>query len=236
MWRIVLIGGLGGVLPSLLDKVQAWNSGEVARWLESAPNPLIAILVAAVPIAFYFLCGALIAAIYESQSAQKALLIGLGAPAFILSAVNNTNDQPNQIQITGSLGAGLVGVAFARSVAASPDVQLKLDNLVTGQGCGDCSVTFLGEGRQPIAREPLSQAAQSGPLTVPEETQVILFNGSDANAAELDLRQLEASGMSSEGPVTLDVGIRRSYWNDLARSFGAKDVQPYSFSIESDQR
>ncbi|HEX2146899.1 MAG TPA: hypothetical protein VHG11_04520, partial [Pseudorhizobium sp.] len=225
---------VGGVLPSLLDKVQAWNSGEVQRWLETAPNLTIAIVVACAPTAFYFLIGGLIAAIYESQSAQKALLIGLGAPAFILSAVNNTGNQPSQIQLAATLHMGIIGAAFAQSATESPDVQLKLHEAITGQGCGDCFVTFLGAGGETIATEPLSQVAGSGSVSVPEETQVILFDGSDANAAELDLRQLEASRAPNGGPVTLDVGINRSYWNDLARSFGAKDVQPYSFSVETD--
>jgi len=234
MWRIVLIGGLGGILPSLLDKVQAWNSGEVEKWLESAPNIGIAVMVAGVPTAFYFMIGALIAHVYESQSAQKALLIGLGAPAFILTAVDNGRDQPGQLQLASSLSAGFVGTAFAQSGTGSADVQLKLEESFMAHGCGDCSVTFLGASGEAIASEPLSSGV-SGILNVPNETQVILFNGSDANAAELDLRQLEPSGTAAEGPVTLDVGINRSYWNDLARSFGAKSVQPYSFSIEAAQ-
>ncbi len=232
MWRIALIGGLGGVLPTLLDKVQAWNSGEVQTWLETAPNIAIAVVVAGVPTAFYFMIGALIAYVYESQSAQKALLIGLGAPAFILTAVDNGHNQPAELQVASSFSIGFVGAAFAQSGAGSADVQLKLEGPSLAQGCGDCSVTFLGPSGEAIASEPLSSAA-SGVLNVPSETQVIRFNGSDANAAELDLRQLETPVTAAEGPVTLDVGINRSYWNDLARSFGAKSVQPYSFSIEA---
>ena len=232
MWRIALIGGLGGILPSLLDKMQAWNSGEVQTWLGSAPNVGVAVLVALVPTAFYFMTGALIAHLYESQSAQKALLIGLGAPAFILTAVDNGRNQAAELQVGSSLSAGFVSAAFAQSEVGSVDLQLKLEESVAGQGCENCTVTFLGASGEAIANEPLSSAT-SGVLSVPSETQVIRFDGPDANAAELDLRQLETPGAAAEGPVTLDVGINRSYWNDLARSFGAKSVQPYSFSIEA---
>lgn len=235
MWKIILVGGIGGLLPSLLEKSQAWNNGIIAIWLMTAPNIWIAILVASVPMIIYFVIGALMAAVYESQSAQKALLIGLGAPASILTYVSGAQQEPSQLKVADAVQFRIIGTAHAQSGAIPPDVQLKLDGSFPGQACVDCSVTFLGGDGRPIAIEPLVPSSPNA-LSVPDDTEVLLFKGPATNPAELDLRQLDTSRVAGEGPVTLDVGVNRSYWNDLARSFGARDVQPYNFSIEAGQR
>jgi hypothetical protein len=71
---------------------------------------------------------------------------------------------------------------------------------------------------------------------VPDAAQVLVFSGSNANPAELDLRQLDQATTSSTGTVTLGVDLNRSYWNDLSRSFGAKGVQPYDFKVQVDRQ
>ena len=71
---------------------------------------------------------------------------------------------------------------------------------------------------------------------MPDAAQVLVFSGSNANPAELDLRQLDQATTSSTGTVTLGVDLNRSYWNDLRRSNGAKGVQPYDFKVQVDRQ
>ena len=59
-----------------------------------------------------------------------------------------------------------------------------------------------------------------------------MLSGANANSAAIDVRSLDAKLTQTQGPVTLDVNVNRSYWNDLSRSFGAKAVQPYDFSVD----
>ena len=171
MWKIILVGGIGGLLPSLLEKSQAWNNGIIAIWLMTAPNIWIAILVASVPMIIYFVIGALMAAVYESQSAQKALLIGLGAPASILTYVSGAQQEPSQLKVADAVQFRIIGTAHAQSGAMPPDVQLKLDGSFPGQACVDCSVTFLGADGRPIAIEPLVPSSPNA-LSVPDDTEV----------------------------------------------------------------
>ena len=71
---------------------------------------------------------------------------------------------------------------------------------------------------------------------MPDAAQVLVFSGTNANPAELDLRQLEQAPTSSTCTVTLGVDLNRSYWNDLSCSFGAKGVQPYDFKVQVDRQ
>ncbi|MFN7101551.1 MAG: hypothetical protein ACK4N1_02920 [Pseudorhizobium sp.] len=236
MWKITLVGGIGGVLPSLMDKVQAWNSGEIQKWLETAPNFTIAIVVASVPTIVYFLIGALVAAVYESQSAQKALLIGLGAPAFIIASFNNSSpENPKILQIASILDFLAVDRAHAES-ALNPQIQLNLQAFSADQRCSTCVVTYLSASGEAIATESLASSQAPDVLTVPDNAKVLQFRGDDTNPAELDLRQLDASPAPDRGPTIIDVGVARSYWNDLSRAFGAKGVEPYNFSVEVEKQ
>lgn len=237
MWKIILVGGLGGILPSLMDKVQAWNSGEIQKWLETAPNFTIAIVVASVPTIVYFLIGALVAAIYESQSAQKALLIGLGAPAFIIASVNNNGspENPKMLEIASILDLFVVDRAHAESALKS-QVQLNLQAFSADQTCSTCVVTYLSANGEAIATESLTSSQAPDVLTVPNDAKVLQFRGDDTNPAELDLRQLDAIQSPDQGPTVIDVGVARSYWNDLSRAFGAKGVEPYNFSVEVEKQ
>jgi hypothetical protein len=231
MWKIILVGGTGGLLPSLTDKAQAWNSGEIHKWLETAPNFWTAVAVASVPSVVYFLIGALVAAVYESQNLQKALLIGLGAPAFIVASVDNGPQSPSVLRIAQVVDFSFVGRVHAET-ALSPQVKLNIEGFSTEQVCSTCVVTYLGANGEPIATESLASNRSADVLTVPEDATVLQFRGDNTNPAELDLKQLDAVASPDHGPIVIGISVARSYWNDLTRSFGAKGVEPYNFSVE----
>ena len=228
MWRIMLVGGLGGILPSLLDKAEAWNSGEIHKWLESAPVLWIALLVACAPTVLYFVIGAVVAAVYEKQDLQKALLLGLGAPAFIAAAVGTADKEPQNPLVAQSALFGFVGAAHAQANVADTNVQLNVEGLVRNDVCVTCVVTFLGEDGRPISTSPLVSANPTSTIVVPGGTESLYFTGPSANPAELNLGQVKAE---APGDVVLDVGVNRSYWNDFARSLGAKNVEPFDFKV-----
>jgi len=231
MWRIALIGGAGGVLPTLVDKVEAWNEGVVTVWLGSAPNVWIAILVALIPMIVYFIIGAIVAYVYEDQSMQKALLLGIGAPAFIVASVGNTGDQPEQIKVTRSEGLSLVSSAYAQFAGREAEVYLDVGKFTSGNGCDTCTVTFWGADGKPIATQPLA-TAPSATIEVPDTAKVLEFRGMDTNPAQVDLGEVHQGYTSGTGKITLDVDVNRSYWNDFNRSLGAKGVQPYNFDVQ----
>lgn len=229
MWKIVLVGGIGGALPNLVDKLAAWNEGTIHVWLASAPNIWIAILVAIVPVVLYFLIGAVVAAVYENQSLQKALLLGLGAPAFIVASANTAGTKtPEAIRITDSGVFAIFSVAHAQTGVGGPDVKLNIGKLPAD--CERCQVKFLGPDGNTISTAPLTSPSGES-ITVPDGVNIIEFTGADANPVELDLRQLGGSQPANGGAVTLDVDVNRSYWNDLNRSLGVKNVQPFNFDV-----
>jgi len=231
MWRIALIGGTGGVLPTLVDKLEAWNGGEVSIWLVSAPSVWIAILVAVIPMIAYFVIGAVIAAVYEDQSVQKALLLGIGAPAFIVASVGGSDNRPEQIKVTHLDGLGFVTSAFAQSSVGEPEIYLDVGKFASGGGCETCTVTFWGADGKPIATEPLATAS-SATIEVPNTAKVLEFRGVDTNPAQVDLGKVYQGYTGGDGKVTLDIDINRSYWNDFSRSLGAKGTQPYNFDVQ----
>lgn len=83
---IALVGGFGGIAPSLVDKAQALYSGDVEKWLTTTANPWISVACALAAIVVFFIIGGAIALIYREQQLQKALLLGIGAPALIMAA------------------------------------------------------------------------------------------------------------------------------------------------------
>ncbi|WP_454849153.1 hypothetical protein [Rhizobium binxianense] len=231
---IGLVGGFGGIAPSLVDKAQALYGGEVEKWLKTADSPLISIGCAFVAILVYFVIGAAIALIYKEQQLQKALLLGIGAPALIMAATQSGANSPQQISIGPQAGLfGLVGSAYAQDTGETPQLDLKVNPNWEKGKCQTCDIKFLGKDGQIIAREPLTQGEQAPvALDVPKNTRTIVLSGANANPATIDVQSLGSKLPQQQGPVTLDLGVNRSYWNDLTRSFGAKSVQPYDFSVD----
>lgn len=219
------------MLPTLVDKVEAWNEGVVSIWLLTAPNFWIAILVAVIPMLVYFLIGAIVAAVYEDQNLQKAFLLGIGAPAFIVASVSNAGNRPEQIKVTHADGLGFVTSAYAQSSIGEPEVYLDVGRFTDGKGCVTCTVTFWGADGKPIATEPLATAS-SATIEVPNSAKVLEFRGMDTNPAQVDLGKVYQGYTSGTGKVTLDVDLNRSYWNDFSRSLGAKSIQPYNFDVQ----
>lgn len=231
---IGLVGGFGGIAPSLVDKAQALYGGEVEKWLKTADSPMISIGCAFVAILVYFVIGAAIALIYKEQQLQKALLLGIGAPALIMAATQGGANSPQQISIGPQAGLfDLVGSAYAQGAGEAPPLDLRVNPNWEKGKCQTCDIKFLGKDGQVIAREPLTQGDQPPvALDVPKDTRTIVLSGANANPATIDVESLGSRLPQRQGPVTLDLGVNRSYWNDLTRSFGAKSVQPYDFSVD----
>lgn len=237
---IAMVGGFGGTAPSLVDKAQALYSGDVEKWLTSTANPWISVACALGAITVFFVIGAAIALIYREQQLQKALLLGIGAPALIMAAAQGSSVNPKPIEvrpvevkpISGLFS--IAGVAYAQDGNRSlpPRVELRVSPGWTEGECQTCDIKFLGGDGQIIASEPLSASPAPGAVNVPLGTETIVLSGANANSAAIDVRNLGARLPQTQGPVTLDVNVNRSYWNDLSRSFGAKAVQPYDFSVD----
>ncbi|OWV79528.1 hypothetical protein ATY77_26410 [Rhizobium sp. R634] len=232
---IAMVGGFGGTAPSLVDKAQALYSGDVEKWLTSTANPWISVACALGAITVFFVIGAAIALIYREQQLQKALLLGIGAPALIMAAAqgSSVNPKPIEVKPVSSLFS-IAGAAYAQDGNRSlpPRVELRVNPGWTEGECQTCDIKFLGSDGQIIASEPLSASPAPGAVNVPLGTEMIVLSGANANSAAIDVRNLDAKLPQTQGPVTLDVNVNRSYWNDLSRSFGAKTVQPYDFSVD----
>ncbi|MBY5698943.1 hypothetical protein [Rhizobium leguminosarum] len=232
---IALVGGFGGIAPSLVDKAQALYSGDVEKWLTTTANPWISVSCALAAIVVFFIIGGAIALIYREQQLQKALLLGIGAPALIMAAAQGSAANPRPIEVSSAASLfGIVGVARAQDGTRSlpPRVELKVNPGWTQGECQTCDIKFLGGDGQIISSEPLSSSQAPGAVNVPLGTETILLSGANANTATVDVRNLGARLPQTQGSVTLDVNVNRSYWNDLSRSFGAKAVQPYDFSVD----
>lgn len=231
---IAMVGGFGGTAPSLVDKAQALYSGDVEKWLTTTANPWISVACAVGAIAVFFIIGAAIALIYREQQLQKALLLGIGAPALIMAAAQGSSTNPKPIEVKPPVSGlfSIVGAAYAQDRSLPPRVELKVNPGWTQGECETCDIKFLGRDGQLISSEPLSASPAPGGVNVPLGTETIVLSGANANSAAIDVKDLGARLPERQGPVTLDVNVNRSYWNDLSRSFGAKAVQPYDFSVD----
>ena len=232
--KIGLAGGFGGIAPSLIDKAEGLQSGEVAKWLADGKDILIPVLCSVAAMAVFFAIGCIVAVIYKETVLSKAMILGIGAPALIMAAAAAGSGKPEKAELGGLLApVSVIGSAFAQDNSATEKAfDLTVKSTPDGGDCIACSVQILGVDKKLLATQTLNDSSGETVISVPEGASSIIFSGDSTNAVSLDVQQITGKTGDVAAKPVIDVERNRNYWNDVQRTLGARSVQPYDFKLQ----
>ncbi|MBX9467171.1 MAG: hypothetical protein KL839_04680 [Rhizobium sp.] len=253
-----IAGAIGGISPELARFLVRAQGGHFAVWIEKLlQEPWISILVpVAVSIVILLLLGLLggIVAHYGNEpNIGKAFMLGIGAPAFILStvgaiapanevvkdtkvqAVSMEVSQP-ETDILGYLGAMLITAGHAQNLPSqgTPVPQLTFDTQAIAGDCPDCRVVFQDSSGNVLSSEQVGGNSAST-IEVPNDATTAILSGvPDANGAQFSLDSLKSStdGTASE-TYSLEVTKSRNYINDFRYILGNNAIQPFDLELKA---
>lgn len=253
-------GALGGMSPELARLLVRVQDGQLAAWLArlvDKPATSIAFAVAASIVIFALLglLGGLVAHFGNEPNIGKAYMLGIGAPAFILSTVG-ASSPPDQVTkdtkveqvgarlstVPTSTGAGwlelLVGTAHAQTALPTPEQGaplLTLDTSAIAGDCADCRLIFKDVSGSVLASEAVGAAGGSFSLPVPDAAATATLEGvANANNAQFSLDALgEAAAAPSGEPLALEISKSRNFANDLRFLLGNNAIQPFDIELKA---
>lgn len=253
-------GALGGMSPELARLLVRVQDGQLAAWLArfvDQPVKAIAFAVAASIVIFVLLglLGGLVAHFGNEPNIGKAYMLGIGAPAFILSTVG-ASGVPDQVtketkveqagvnlstsppSIPKRLVEFLVSPAHAQTAFPPQGEEaplLTLDTSAIAGDCADCRVIFKDVSGSVLGSEAV--AAGSGPvsLSVPDAAATATLEGVvNANNAQFSLEALAGASASPSGPpLALEVSKNRNFVNDLRFLLGNNAIQPFDLELRA---
>ena len=229
---IGLVGGIGGILPNLVDLGRRAVSGELERWVVTDTNLVVGIIVSALGCIIFFFVGAFVVIAFGEDNVKKAVILGISAPAFVISILNNP---PSTGIVTSSLLDPMIssyaiaqdGTQKTRLLITSVDLSDQYRNIYLRFQKDVMQITFYSEDKSKIDSlniEPNPQA-----VTVPKLTRWVGISATSAEPIFCDMMP----GSGEELQVSLR--IKRSYWNDFLRSLGQRYRLPYEIDVDKDQ-
>lgn len=253
-------GALGGMSPELARLLVRVQDGQLAAWLArlvDKPATSIAFAVAASIVIFALLglLGGLVAHFGNETNIGKAYMLGIGAPAFILSTVG-ASTSPDQVTkdtkveqvgarlstVPTSIPTRLVGLlvspAHAQTAPAPREPEaplLTLDTSAIAGDCADCRLIFKDVSGSVLASETVGAASGSVSLPVPDAAATATLEGvANANNAQFSLDALgEASAAPSGEPLALEISKSRNFANDIKFLLGNNAIQPFDIELKA---
>lgn len=256
-------GALGGMSPELARLLVRVQDGQLAAWLArfvDQPAKAVAFAVAASFVIFVLLglLGGLVAHFGNEPNIGKAYMLGIGAPAFILSTVGASGvpDQvtkETKVEQVGALSATapaptrtgwlelVVSPAHAQTAPAPQGQEaplLTLDTSAIAGDCADCRVIFKDVTGTVLASEAVTAAGGAVSLSVPDAASTATLEGvTNANNAQFSLEALAGSAADPSGqPLALEVGKSRNYFNDVKFLLGNNAIQPFDIELKATRR
>lgn len=253
-------GALGGMSPELARLLVRAQDGQLADWLArlvDQPGTAItfAVVVSIVIFALLGLLGGLVAHFGNEPNIGKAYILGIGAPAFILSTVG-ASSTPNQVtkeikveQVGAHLSTApastrtgwlelMVSPAHAQTAPAPQGQEvplLTLDTSAIAGDCADCRVIFKDVTGTVLASEAVTAASGSISLSVPDAAATATLEGvTNANNAQFSLEALAGPAADPSGqPLALEISKSRNYVNDLRFLLGNNAIQPFDIELKA---
>jgi len=251
-------GAFGGISPELARYLVRAQGGQLGVWLgKLAEEPwasiLVPIVVSAVVLLLLGLLGGLVAHFGNEPNIGKAFMLGIGAPAFVLSTFNaagpvkevgkDTKVQdasihwsvPRENDYLASLGAVFITAGHAQDLPMQtpPVPQLTFDTKAIAGACPTCRVEFQDSSGSVLSSEPVG--GDNATVTVPDAaTSAILSGVPDTNSAKFSLESL--APLNPEGgnrPLSVEVIKSRNYLNDFRYILGNNAIEPFDLELKA---
>lgn len=221
--HIGVYGGIGGILPNLMDLANQLIDQDLGKWFGQTTNVFLALLGPSIAYIIYFCVGGFIAMALEETRPVKAIVLGISAPALIASWLSG--DTP---RVEAGLLHELLGSRSAYAQDNETDNGGQLEVVILGVDELEDKLTELKLKFKSIGPEGATH--QEGELAGNEEHTlmipeggVVVFYGDAVNA--------ETLAVTTTGK-TYAVSIRRNYWNDFFRALGVRSKQPYDITVK----
>ena len=207
-------------------------SGEVLGvWVTKPEYIWMSALCVALAMLIYFSIGAVVAVLSKEEVPHKAMLIGVGAPALIMAALNPNGDRAKNEQTRpqqANVRFTFFPSAFAQEQAG--DAQGQRDVILKPEGCVGCSVEIRGADGTVLKSVPLPSDSTKATVTIPQGADTLVLSGQNTNTAVVPLDSVVPAAAGQKSP-TLDITRDRNFWNDFSRSMGNQSARPYDFRV-----
>ena len=251
-------GAIGGMSPEFARILVRVQGGQIADWFAKlAEEPWLSILA---PIASSIavllllgLIGGIVAHYGNEPNMSKAFVLGIGAPAFLLSTagaiaplkdvVKDTEVKAVSVEIDPSpmhlfydLGEILITTGHAQEPPSqvAPAPQLIFDTKAIAGDCPACRVEFQDSSGSVLSSETVG-GENATAVTVPDTaTSAILSGVPDSNSAKFSLDSLAPlSPEEGNRPISVEVTKSRNYLNDFLYILGNSAVEPFDLELKA---
>lgn len=249
---VFVAGAIGGMAPELARLLVRAQTGEFAKWLARLQNETlfsvaVPIIVGAGILILLALIGGLVAYYVREIHIGKAFLLGIGAPAFLLSTTGavpklKENTKETEIKITqaaselfGALSV-IITTAQAQNIVKPHQSVVTLDLTGIATACDGCRLTFQDSQGEVLKSESLDQKDSIIRLAVPPAAKTALIEGVEAtNDARFSLDQVY-DAQAQAGQATIEVSRDRNYLNDVRYILGNDVIEPFDIQLQSQIR
>jgi hypothetical protein len=250
-------GALGGISPELARYLVRAQNGQLGAWFEKlVAEPLLSILVpVAVSIVILLLLGLLggiVAHFGNEPNIGKAFMLGIGAPAFVLSTVGASGQGKEVVKDTPVRNAGIEyrlsptdGMAWAASFFGTaahaqtlPPIStlptLTFDTKALPGNCAECRVVFQDSSGSVLSSAPVGSDTATT-VEVPSTATIAIISGiPDTNSAQFSLESLAgASGQADTQPLSVEITKSRNFSNDFKYLLGNSAIEPFDLQLKA---
>ena len=228
-------GGLGGILPNVVQKAQ--------ELLKSAPDTAVDSIIYPtflIGVALVACIGGIIVAAFREQDSRKALFLGISAPALIMvvaSAPAQNNSTPTAdvppaaapMMRQQSFLPSLFSNAYADESAPAAPQSTRTIEVLAHDSTDTFQTEFLGTNDSVIQTETLSLPTLAAKLTVPATATSVRFAKEGQTSEKYALPTNTTS--SREFLVGVKQGRAYGFWAALG---GSPEVT-YQFDVTQDE-
>ncbi|MEN9503600.1 MAG: hypothetical protein RI964_2885 [Pseudomonadota bacterium] len=230
-------GGVGGILPNVVQKAQELLKSSPDTAVDSIIYPTFLIGVALVAC-----IGGIIVAAFQEQDNRKALFLGISAPALIMvmaSAPMQNNPTPavNMQQKAAPMSQQQSFIPSLVSTAYADDVPVSAASRTTNRFvevfADDTSETFqidfLSADNKVVQSQALSLPVLAMKLAIPATATGVRFT-KDGNESEHYILPTSTNAYPQEFSVNVKKGRAYGFWAAL----GVAPAVEYQFTVKQD--
>ncbi len=232
--QIAAYGGIGGILPNLLDLALQLDNRDLGKWFDETTSVFFALLGPGLAYLIYFGIGGVIAMAFEETKPLKALVLGVSAPALIVAWLSGDAPKDDPAQLSEFLGVKTAYAAEPQHFRRMVDPDFEGD-FAAPYPPEDWGTAFIvpdnpwGHGLKYKLLDQFGEEHASGTFSGPGKTRLkvpvdwsIFFFGYGINPKML------ASPQENE---TYQIDLERNYWNDFYRALGVRYKEPYDLKL-----
>lgn len=247
-WSSIFVAGaIGGMSPELARMTVRAQSGEFASWLaklgkEEAYSGAVPVIASIGILLLLAIIGGLVAHFVREEDKGKAFLLGIGAPAFLLSTLSAASPSRDVTKPTPVLPAAgetnngffLFSNAFAQSEPNAAPAKVLLDIGAISKQCVECRVVLQDANGQELGIQAVIAGAKQVEFVVPAGAATATIEGvGNTNNAQFSLDGLGQTARGENGVVDIQVLRSRNYLNDFRYLLGNGAIQPFDIELKA---